>query len=338
MPNHTERVTLGSSGLEATRLGMGAGPLGGMFTQIPEEVADATVERAWELGIRLFDTAPFYGYGRSERRLGRVLADKPRDEFVLTTKVGKLLRKDATVKAEQFAGPGGTNLFADAPDLNVEYDYSAEGAKRSLEESLERLGLDRVDHLSVHDPDDFYDEAIEGALPGLAELRSQGVISSIGIGINQAELLERFVRNADLDTVLLAGRYSLIDQSALSTGLFEAVTERNTAIMLGGVYNSGLLAKPEPGATFNYTTAPDDLVAKAQAIQAVCDRYDVPLMAAAIQFPLANPAITVVLTGVRSPEEIDENVRMFNHPIPADLWAELRAEGLLDERAYLPSV
>ena len=335
--DHTEHVTLGSSGLKATRLGLGAGPLGGMFTPITDEVAAAALDGAWESGIRLFDTAPFYGYGRSERRVGRMLAERPRDEFVLTTKVGKLLREDATVKAEQFAGPGGTNLFAEAPDLNVEYDYSGEGAKRSLEESLERLGLDRVDHLSVHDPDDFYEEAIDGALPAMAELRSQGVISSIGIGINQAELLERFVRNADLDTVLLAGRYSLLDQSALSTGLFEAVEERNTAIMLGGVYNSGVLAKPEPGATFNYTTAPTEMITKAQAIQTVCTRYDVPLMAAAIQFPLANPAITVVLTGVRSPEEIEENVRMFSHPIPTDLWAELRAEGLIDERAPLPS-
>lgn len=336
MPDHTDHVTLGSSGLVTTKLGFGAGPLGGMFRPIPEETAQATLERAWEHGIRLYDTAPFYGYGRSEQRVGRMLADKPRDEVVVTTKVGKLLRTDASVKAEQFAGPGGSNLFADAPDLNVEYDYSSDGARRSLEESLDRLGLDRVDHLSVHDPDDFYEEAIDGALPALAALRSEGVISSIGIGINQAELLERFVRNADLDLVLLAGRYSLLDQSALDTGLFDAVRERDTAIMLGGVYNSGILARPEPGATFNYTTAPEHLVDKARKLQAVCDRYEVPLMAAAIQFPLFNPAVSVVLTGVRSPEEIDENVRMFRFEVPEDLWAELRAEGLVDERAFLP--
>ena len=211
--------------------------------------------------------------------------------------------------------------------------------RRSLEESLERLGLDRVDLVHVHDPDvadGFYEEALNGALPALAELRAEGVISSVGIGINQAEMLERFVRAFDLDCVLLAGRYSLLDQSALDTTLFDAVVERNTGICLGGVYNSGILARPEPGATFNYTTAPPELVDKARKLQAVCDRYDVPLMAAAIQFPLAHPAITVVLTGVRSPEEIEENVRMFNHPIPGDLWTELREERLVAEAAVLP--
>lgn len=337
MPDHTERVRLGSSGLEPTRLAFGGGPIGNMFAPIPEPDADHALQTAWDLGIRLFDTAPFYGYGLSEQRVGRMLADKPRDEVVVTTKVGKLLREDATVKAEQHAGPGGTNMFQGAPDLNVEYDYSGEGVKRSLEESLERLGLERVDALNVHDPEEFVEEALDGALPALAELRSQGVISSIGVGINHADVLERFVRNADLDAVLLAGRYSLLDQSALDTGLFDAVRTNDVGIMLGGVYNSGILAKPEPGATFNYTTAPEELIERAKAIQAVCDRYDVPLMAAAIQFPLANPAVSLVLTGVRSAAEIEQNVQMFNHPIPTELWQELRAEGLIDERAFLPA-
>lgn len=330
------RIVLGSSGLETTRLGLGGGPLGNMFAPIPEDEAEATLERAWSLGIRLFDTAPFYGFGTSERRFGAVLADKPRDEFVLTTKVGKLLRADATPKAEQF--PGGEPFFHNVPALNVEYDYSADGARRSVEESLERLGLDRIDHVSVHDPDEFYAEAMEGAIPALIQLRSEGVIRSVGIGINQAELLEKFVRNSDLDLVLLAGRYSLLDQSALETGLFEAARESNTAIMLGGVYNSGLLAVPEPGARFNYESAPAHLLEKAQRLAAVCERHGVPLMAAAIQFPLHNPAVTAVLTGVRSVAETAENVRMFGIDIPNDLWLEIRAEGLLDARATLPTL
>ncbi|USQ79157.1 aldo/keto reductase [Ornithinimicrobium faecis] len=306
-----------------------------MFSPIPESEARATLERAWNLGIRLFDTAPFYGFGTSERRYGEMLAEHPRDEFVLTTKVGKLLRADATPKDEQF--PGGKPFFYDVPDLNVEYDYSAAGVRRSVEESLERLGLDRIDHVSVHDPDEFYAESMEGALPALTQMRDEGIIRSVGIGINQAELLEQFVRNADLDTVLLAGRYSLLDQTALGTSLFEATQASNTAIMLGGVYNSGLLARPLPGARFNYEEATPELVARAQSLAEVCARHGVPLMAAAIQFPLHNPAITTVLTGVRSVAEIEQNVEMFEVDIPEDLWAEIRAEGLVHERAILPT-
>ncbi|MFW2514040.1 aldo/keto reductase [Demequina sp. SO4-13] len=334
MNRHQQKVTLGSSGLEATQLGFGGGPLGNMFAPIAEDVARQALDRAWGLGVRLYDTAPFYGFGTSERRVGAMLADKPRDEFVLTTKVGKLLRADASPKDEQFVD--GEPFFRNVPDLNVEYDYSGDGARRSIEESLERLGLDRIDHVSVHDPDDYFEEAMEGAIPALIELRSQGVIGSVGIGINQAELLERFVTGADLDLVLLAGRYSLLDQSALNTGLFEATVRSNTAIMLGGVYNSGLLARPEPGARFNYEAAPPELVERARALAELCDCHGVPLMAAAIQFPLAHPAITAVLTGVKSREEIEENVRMIDMDIPGALWSDLRAEGLIPEGVPVP--
>ncbi|WP_159622054.1 aldo/keto reductase [Ruania rhizosphaerae] len=334
MQRQQQQVILGSSGLSATRLGLGGGPLGNMFAPIGEDDARAALERAWDLGVRLYDTSPFYGYGTSERRFGRMLADKPREEFVLSTKVGKMLRADVEPKAEQFVD--GEPFFRDVPALNVEYDYSGDGVRRSIEQSLERLGLDRIDHVNVHDPDDFFEEAINGAIPALVQLRSEGVIGSVGIGINQADLLERFVREADLDLVLLAGRYSLLDQAALSTTLFEATQQTNTAIMLGGVYNSGLLVRPEVGARFNYEAAPTPLIDRAQALAAICDRHDVPLMAAAIQFPLAHPAITAVLTGVRAAVEIEENVRMLNHHIPAQLWADIRASGLVHEEAVLP--
>lgn len=335
MNRHQREVNLGSSGLAATVLGLGGGPLGNMFAAIDEVEALAVLETSWDLGIRLYDTAPFYGLGTSERRFGEVLSDKPRDEFVLSTKVGKLLRAGGEPKAEQFVD--GKPFFYDVPELNVEYDYSGDGAKRSIEESLERLGLDRIDHVNVHDPDDFYVEAMEGAIPALMDLRSQGVIRSVGVGINQAELLEKFVRNSDLDLVLLAGRYSLLDQSALQTELFDVALERDTAIMLGGVYNSGLLAKLEPGARFNYEAASEVWLKKAKVLADICDRHGVPLMAAAIQFPLAHPAITAVLTGVKSPQEIEENVRMLNFEIPLELWEEIGAAGVMDARATMPS-
>lgn len=335
MNRHQHKVNLGSSGLSATVLGLGGGPLGNMFAPIAEVEAQAVLNTSWDLGIRLYDTAPFYGLGTSERRFGEMLSDKPRDEFVLSTKIGKLLRAGGEPKAEQFVD--GKPFFYDVPELNVEYDYSGDGAKRSIEESLERLGLDRIDHVNVHDPDDFYAEAMEGAIPALIELRSQGVISSVGIGINQAELLDKFVRNSDLDLVLLAGRYSLLDQSALQTNLFDIALERDTAIMLGGVYNSGVLAKPEPGARFNYEAAPEVWLEKARVLAGICDRHGVPLMAAAIQFPLAHPAVTAVLTGVKSPHEIEENVRMLNFEIPVELWEEISEAGVVDARAIIPS-
>ena len=335
MVDHRRSVTIGKTGLTTTLLGLGTGPLGGMFQPVTDDQAHDTVTRAWDLGIRMFDTAPYYGYGSSEQRLGSVLRDRPRDEFVLATKVGKLLRPDVPPTAEQYIS--GENMFQGAPELNVKLDYSRQGVLTSLEESFERLGIDRVDIVHVHDPDEHYEEVLDGAYPALEQLRSEGVIKGISAGMNQAEMLERFARNADFDCFLLAGRYSLLDQGALDTGLFELVEERDIGILLGGVYNSGILARPEPGATFNYVPAPPELIDRAKQLQAVCDRYDVPLMAAAIQFPLGQPAVDVVLTGARSPAEIEENVRMLEHPVASDLWQELRHEGLLHERATVPS-
>lgn len=337
---HTRQVRFGSTELHTTTMGLGTVPLGNYLETMTDEEAVALVDAVWDHGVRLFDTAPFYGSGIAERRLGEALAKRPREEYVLITKVGRLLREDAPPAPEQFAGPGGRSMFLDIPPLNVKHDYSYDGAMRSVEESLERMGADRFDVVLIHDPDnfpEFYRQSVEGAFPALAKLRDEGVISGVGVGINQAEMLVDYTRDTDMDVFLLAGRYSLLDhESTITSGLLDAVKRDDIAIMLGGVYNSGLLARPDVGATFNYTTAPTDLVERARALQAVCDRHDVPLMAAAIQFPLAEPGITTILTGVRSIPEIDQNVEMMNVPIPAALWDELRAEGFVHESAPTP--
>lgn len=341
MAKHTRGIVLGSTGLRTTAMGLGTVPLGNYLGAMTDDEAEALVDAVWDQGVRLFDTAPFYGSGLAERRLGAALAKRPRDEYVLVTKVGRLLRDDVPPAPEQFAGPGGKSMFFDIPALNVQHDYSYDGALRSVEESLVRMGLDRVDVVLIHDPDnfpEFYQQSVDGAFPALAKLRDEGVISGVGVGINQAEMLVDYTRDTDMDCFLLAGRYSLLDhESTIETGLLDAVKRNDVGIMLGGVYNSGLLARPEAGVTFNYTTAPADLIARAQALQAVCDRHDVPLMAAAIQFPLAEPGISTVLTGVRSPAEIEQNVAMMNVPIPVELWSDLRAEGFIHESALTPT-
>jgi D-threo-aldose 1-dehydrogenase len=341
MEKHTREVVLGSSGLRTTALGLGTVPLGNYLGALTDDEAEALVDAVWDQGVRLFDTAPFYGSGLAERRLGAALAKRPRDEFTLVTKVGRLLRSDVPPAKEQFAGPGGKSMFYDIPDLNVQHDYSYDGALRSVEESLERMGMDRVDLVLIHDPDnfpEFYQQSVDGAFPALARLREEGSISGVGVGINQAQMLVDYVRDTDMDCFLLAGRYSLLDHaSTIETGLLEAVKREDVGIMLGGVYNSGLLARPESGVTFDYTTAPTALIERAQALQAVCDRHEVPLMAAAIQFPLAEPGISAVLTGVRSSAEIAQNVEMMNIPIPVELWSELRAEGFIHDAALTPT-
>lgn len=335
MSRATERVTLGATALSVTRLGLGTAPLGGMFEAVVEETAHAVIRRSWELGLRLFDTAPLYGHGRSEARLGAVLSTLPRDELVIATKVGRLLRADAPPDASQVA-PDGSYNWKDVPALNPVYDYSREGTLRSLEESLTRLGLDRVDVVHVHDPDEHFEEAIAGAFPALAELRSQGVIGAVGAGMNQAEMLARFAREADVDCFLVAGRYTLLDQSALAE-LLPLCVERKIGVIAGGVYNSGILADPRPGAFFDYAPASTEWVERARGLATVCARHAVPLAAAAMQFPLAHPAVDAVVTGARTVVELEENERMLRCEIPAALWEELRAERLLPAAAPVPA-
>ncbi len=314
--------------LPISRLGLGGTALGNMFRANDDATSDATVDAAWDAGVRLFDTAPLYGHGLSERRLGRALTRRPRDEFVVSTKVGRLLEP----------GAGEETTFVDLPDVHPEFDYSADATRRSLEASLERLGLDRVDVLLVHDPDDHEAEARAGAFPELIRMREEGLVTAIGTGMNQAEMPARFVAEFDLDCVLLAGRYTLLEQGARRV-LLDTCAERGVDVMIGGVFNSGLLADPHRAdVTYEYWPAAPQFVERAQQIEAVCRRYDIALAAAALQFPLAHPAVAAVLTGARTPEEIHENASLIQRPIPSELWAVLALDGLLDPSAPVPGV
>jgi D-threo-aldose 1-dehydrogenase len=311
--NPLDRVRLGGTGVEVTRLGLGLAPIGGMYSPVGDEQSRATVQRAWELGIRYFDVAPLYGNGLAERRAGSVLAGKPRDEFVLSTKVGRLLR------------PGGSDtqeIWTEPTDVTPVYDFSAAGVLTSYAESLDRLGLDRADILHLHDPDDHLPEAIGAALPALAELRAQGRIRAISAGMNQPKPMAELVRTGLLDCVLLAGRYTLLDRSGAAE-LLPLCLERGVSVIAAGVYNSGLLADPVSGAAFDYAPAPPSLVSRARELRALCERHGVPLRAAALQFPLTHPAVSCVVVGARSPEEVEDAVRMAEVPIPDALWREL---------------
>lgn len=340
----TGRVALGHSGVTVTRLGLGLAPIGGLYKVVGDSAAVAAVDRAWQHGLRLFDTAPLYGYGLSERRIGAAIAGRNRDDLVLSTKVGRLLVP---------SGEGGPaeqrELWPEAPpEVVPRFDFSARAVRRSLEESLERLGLDHVDIVHIHDPDDHFGPALAEAYPALAELRAEGAIRAVGVGMNQAPMLARFIRETSatpgarrspadpgLDCVLLAGRYTLLDQSGLDD-LLPLCAERGVGVIIGGVFNSGLLADPVPGARYNYAPAPQHLLDKAYALQRVCQRYDVPLRAAAVQFPFAHPAVTTVLVGADSAAQVDDAVAMATHEIPDELWAALKAEGLLAEAAPTP--
>jgi D-threo-aldose 1-dehydrogenase len=305
-----------------------------MYAAVDEDSARATLQKSYDLGVRYFDTAPLYGNGDAERRLGEFISHVPRNEVILSTKVGRLLL------SEQPADPArvneGFNPFVGAPPLFPVFDFTYDGAMRSFEASLKRLGLDRVDALLIHDPDDYFDEAMGGAYVAIDKLRREGVVGAVGAGMNQAEMLARLARAGDFDCFLVAGRYTLLDQAALGE-LLPLCVEKRIAVIIGGVFNSGILTGPGPGATFNYRPAEAQWVEKALRLRAVCERHGTPLMAAALQFPAAHPAVATVLTGVRSPVEIEQNAQMMRYPIPAELWDELKREGLLPEAAPVPT-
>jgi D-threo-aldose 1-dehydrogenase len=311
--------------------GMGTAALGNLYEEVDEDRAVETVLRAYEAGLRRFDTAPLYGFGLAEARLGRAVRAGNLSDVSVATKVGRLLRPADHPDAAQRA------MWKGVPDdVDCIFDFSRDGAYLSLEESVRRLGVDRIDTVFIHDPDDHFAEAIAGAYPALHELRDDGVVQAIGVGMNQASLLARFAREGDFDCFLVAGRYTLLDQTALDE-LLPLCEARGIAVIIGGVYNSGVLAHPTPGATFDYQPAMAGVVARAKALNDVCARHGVPLKAAALQFPLAHPAVRTVLLGPRSPAELEDNLRMTQVSIPADLWSELRHEGLLPEHAPVPS-
>lgn len=314
--------TLGDSGVRVGGLGFGAAAIGNLFTEVSDERAHEAVTAAWQRGIRYFDTAPHYGLGLSERRLGEALREWPRAEYTISTKVGRRL-EPSTEGGDDLA-----NCFAVPATRRRVWDFSADGVRRTLDASLERLGLDRVDVVYLHDPDDHAEQALREGYPALEKLRSEGVVGAIGAGMNQTEMLTRFVRETDVDVVLCAGRYTLLDQSAL-TGLLPAAVERGVSVVVGGAFNSGLLADPRPESTYNYAQAPGELLDKALRMKEIAERHGISLRAAALAFCAAHPAVASVLVGARSADEVRDAADQFETPVPAALWQELRDTGLL---------
>lgn len=310
----TERRRLGRRGPSVTRLGLGCAPIGNLFRAVTDDDARATVDAAWDAGIRFFDTAPLYGHGLSERRLGAALAGRPRDDYVVSTKVGRLL------VAPQ--GLPDDTIFVDVPSEVPVFDFGRDATLRSIEASLTRLGLDRLDVVHVHDPDDHLDDALTGAFPTLCELRDQGVIGAVGCGMNQVAAPRMFVDQVDLDVVLLAGRHTLLDHGGADE-LLAQCAEREVGVILGGVFNSGLLADPDTAPTFDYGPAAPHLVAEAQRMRSVAANHGVPLAAAALAFALRSPAVTAVVVGARSAAEVIDDVSLATLEVPATLWAEL---------------
>ena len=323
--------TLGSSGVEVGGLGLGAAPLGNLFTEVDDEQAYQAVNVAWQQGIRYFDTAPHYGIGLSERRLGAALRDRPRAEYTISTKVGRRLEPVETVTGDDLA-----DGFAVPATSRRVWDFTADGIRRTLDASLDRLGLDRVDIVYLHDPDDHAEQAFREGYPALEKLRAEGVVGAIGAGMNQAGMLTRFIQDTDVDVVLCAGRYTLLDQSAL-TELLPSAVARGKSVIIGGAFNSGLLADPKPDATYNYAQAPAELLDRALRMKEAAERHGTTLRAAALAFCAAHPAVASVLVGARSEAEVRDCAEQFAAKVPGAFWQELRDTGLLSADAPVPT-
>jgi D-threo-aldose 1-dehydrogenase len=318
------RRTIPGTEVAPTELGFGAAVIGNLYTATSDAEAAAAVTAAWDAGLRYFDTAPHYGLGLSERRLGAALRDRPRSEFVVSSKVGRLL-----VPNEHPTGRDG-DLFEVPDDLRRVRDYSRDGVLRSIEDTLARTGLDRLDVVYVHDANEYWTQAAGEAMPALAELREAGVVGAIGAGMDSPAMLTRFLRETAADVVMLAGRYTLLDQSGLDE-LLPAAVELGKAVVAVSVFNSGLLARPRPpeDATYDYAPAPPELLQRARRIADVCERHGTILPAAAVAFPLAHPAVVNVTLGMRTAAEVATNVELYSHEVPTQLWDDLREEGLL---------
>jgi D-threo-aldose 1-dehydrogenase len=321
MARYSEKVKLKRSELEVTRLSLGTAPLGGLFASVSDKDGDELLNSALDLGINYFDTAPQYGHGVAEVRLGRALQNA-KVPFVVETKVGRVLKRVEGVEPEKW--------FPDAPrDIVPIYDYSKAGIRQSFEESLERLGLPHIDIVLMHDAEDYIPEAINNAFPVLADLRNQGLIKAIGLGMNYVEPALEIMKNTDLDIALIAGRYTLLDQIAQEE-LFPYALANNIDISMGGVLNSGVLANPAPGATYNYLPASDEMIARAKNICDFLKERSVPLIAAAVQFPMRHPAVTSIVTGPRNVSELQTYMEGFDFPIPESVWVDLENSGLVE--------
>lgn len=315
-----------------TTLGFGGAPVGNLSGVVPDEVAAAALRASWDLGVRYVDTAPHYGLGLSERRIGSAYGGRPREEWTLSTKVGRLLEPVPDTGAER-----DSNFHVPADHRRV-WDFSRDGVRRSLESSLERLGTDRVDVVLVHDPDDHWEAASREAVPALCELRDQGVIGAVGVGMNQSAMLTRFVQETDVDVVMCAGRYSLLEQPALAD-LLPTAGERGVGVLAAGVFNSGLLARDEPPvtATYDYQPAPEHVLQRARDLAAACREHGTTLPAAAVHLVLAHPAVVSVVLGMSTPEQVTRNAGLLDAAPPAELWPDLVARGLLDPEVPVPT-
>ncbi|MFE7766031.1 aldo/keto reductase [Streptomyces sp. NPDC057438] len=316
--------TITNTSVALTDLGFGASVIGNLYRVTPVEDANAAIETAWDAGIRYFDTAPHYGLGLSELRLGAALRERPRAEYVVSSKVGRLLVPNERPQGVDSEG------FVVRDDLRRQWDFSRDGVLRSIEETLGRTGLDRLDIVYLHDPDDHWRQAADEAMPALADLRDQGVIGAIGAGMNQSAMLARFLRETAADVVMLAGRYTLLDQTALDDVL-PAAQEHGKNVVAVGVFNSGLLSndRPAEGMKYDYQDAPTALVDRARAIADVCAAHGTTLPAAAIAFPYTHPTIINVTLGMRTADQVGRNVELHQRHIPDRLWEDLRAQGLI---------
>ncbi len=332
---------LGNGGLTFTELGFGSAPIGGLYREVPDDHARATLAAAWETGVRHYDTAPLYGLGLAETRLNPFLRAHPRNDYVLATKIGRLLR---VCPPDRRTGIG---KFFNTPTRAEVYDYTYDGVMRSIEASLERLGADRIDVIHVHDLDIFthksaveakrrMDQFFASGYDALVDLRRDGVIRAFGAGVNEWQAAQTLAERGDFDLFLLAGRYTLLEQAALDSFL-PLCTARGIGIILGGPYNSGILATgPVPGAFFNYDIAPQDVLDRVARIEAVCRAHETPMIAAALQFPLHHPAVVSVIPGGVGPDQVRGNLAVLQTPVPVALWADLKAQGLMHAAAPTP--
>lgn len=337
--NVVKRRQIGRRDLQVSGLSLGTAPLGGLYHDLTEEQALATVAAAWDAGVRFFDTAPHYGHTKAEHRLGDALRRYPREQYVLSTKVGRRF----VPRTNPYDGSEG---WQDPLPFEAIFDYTHDSILRSFEDSQQRLGIVEIDILLIHDIGRvthgdknpvYWKQLTEGGgFRALDELRSAGVVKAVGLGVNEGAAVLEMMADFDIDCALLAGRYTLLEQATLDD-LLPACEARGVSILLGGAFNSGILARGVQGdLKFNYGAAPKEVIERVARLEAVCRAHDVPLAAAALQFPYAHPAVATVLTGARSVEELRENVASFDRPIPAELWTALRDEGLLDPRAPVP--
>lgn len=336
-PSDTRKF--GRTDLEVTSFAFGTAPVGNIFREIDDQTSRAMFDHAWDAGVRYFDTAPMYGHGLSELRTSEALRWRNRDDYVLSSKVGRLLRP-ARRDSIDFAP------WVNAAPFEMEFDYSYDGTMRSFEDSLQRLALEHIDILFIHDIDvytrgaeqpEVFRQAMDGCYKALARLREEKVVKAIGVGVNEWQVCHEALKQHDFDCFLLAGRYTLLEQDALDEFL-PLCEARGAAVVVGGGFNSGILATgAKPGAKYNYAPAPAEIMDRVAKIEAVCAEYGVPLAAAALQFVVAHPAVPAFCAGTRTVEQLDQNLAWFQHPIPAEFWAALKAKGLLREDAPVPA-